>query len=221
MSPTAPAEPTPLRWTDAEFDRMVTLGVLPANHSRRGVRFTRDQYRALAGHGLFDGRRVCLLRGEIIEMPAMKEPHACGISLVADAMRTAFGTGFLVRVQMPLDVNTTNDPEPDVVVLPGDARTYARLPTAPAAPLARIAVEVAHATLYLDTTTKAELYATAGIADYWVLDVENNQLHVFRSPQPIAAGGTAYRVHQILGPADSVSPLAAPSAVVRVSDLLP
>ena len=63
--------PTPVVWTDAEFDRMVALGILPANPSRQGVRFTRDQYRAMAEHGFFDGRNVCLLHGQVIEMAAM------------------------------------------------------------------------------------------------------------------------------------------------------
>ena len=56
-------------------------------------------------------------------------------------------------------------------------------------------VEVADTTLAYDLTTKAELYATAGIADYWVLDVENRQLHVFRDPQPTAALAYPYRSH--------------------------
>ena len=62
--------------------------------------------------------------------------------------------------------------------------------------------------------------ATAGI-DHWVLDLTDHRLLVSRSPAPIAAGGAAYRNHLTLGPADSVSPLAAPQAVVTVADLLP
>ena len=220
MSAVTLAGPAPLAFTDAEFDRMVQLGLLPANHSRRGVRFTRDQYRALAEHGFFAGRRVCLLSGEVIEMAAMKEPHASGISLVVSAMRRAFPVGHNVRFQMPMDVNTANDPETDVVVVPGDERTYRDSPTAPPASDALVVVAVTHHTLFQDVTTKAELYATAGVADYWVLDVENDRLLVFRDPQPLA-GVTAYRTTLTLTAGDTVALLAVPGTPTPVADLVP
>lgn len=221
MTTTALSEPTPVAWTDAEFDRMVALGILPANHSRQGVKFTRDQYRAMAEHGFFDGRNVCLLNGEVIEMAAMKEPHACGVSLVVDALRAVIPAGYYVRFQMPLDVDTANDPEPDVSVVRGDARTYRDSPTAPPAADALIVVEVAHTTLDQDITTKAEVYATAGIADYWVVDVESHRLLVFRDPQPIAAGGIAYRTCLRRYAGDTVTLLAVPNVPIAVADLLP
>ena len=61
-------------------------------------------------------------------------------------------------------------------------------------------VEVSHTTLFTDTTTKAEWYATAGVPDYWVIDVENRKLLVFRDPVPLAAGlgATAYQTRQTL-----------------------
>lgn len=214
-------DPTPVVWTDAELDRMVVLGILPANHSRQGVRFTRDQYRTMAEHGFFTGRNVCLLQGEVIEMAAMKEPHACGVSLVVNAMRRAFPIGHNVRFQMPIDVSIANDPEPDVVVVPGDERTYRDSPTAPPAADALIVVEVAHTTLDQDITTKAEVYATAGIADYWVVDVEHNRLLVFRDPQPIAAGGVAYRTRLTRYAGDTINLLAVPNVPIPVADLLP
>ncbi len=221
MASTALAGPTPVQFTDAEFDRMVTLGILPANRSRQGGRFTRDQYRAMAEHDFFRGRRVCLLHGEIIDMAAMKEPHACGVSAMADVLRSVFGSGQFVRVQMPIDVSTADDPEPDVVVVPGSPRDYWHQPTAPAASLVRIVVEVADSSLDQDTTTKAELYATAGIADYWVLDVENERLLVFRDPRPIPAGGQSYRTCLRLVSGDTISLLAVPNTLIPVADLLP
>jgi len=84
-----------------------------------------------------------------------------------------------------------------------------------------VIVEVADTSLTYDLTTKAEVYAAAGIADYWVLDLAGRALHVLRDPRPVAAGGAAYRSHQILGPADSVAPLATPAAHVAVANLLP
>jgi Uma2 family endonuclease len=219
MPVASPAAPTPVAFSDAEFDRMVAVGVLPVNHSRRGVRFTRDQYRELWEHGFFEGRNVCLLYGEVIEM-SVKEPHVAGVLAVAEVLRAVFGVGYCVREEKPIDVNTTNDPEPDVVVVPGNARTYRNAPTAPDVSLALVVVEVADATLFQDTTTKAELYATAGVADYWVLDVENDRLHVFRDPQQMA-GAVAYRTHLTLTAGDTITLLAVPGVPIAVADLIP
>lgn len=210
-------DPTPVVWTDADFDRMVSLGILPANHSRHGVRFTRDQYFSLAEHGFFDGRRVMLIHGEVLEMAAVKYPHASSVSGVADAFRRVFGSGYYVQQENPLDVNTANDPEPDVVVVPGSRKSYSQTPTAS---VALVVVEVADTTLFYDTTTKAELYATAGIQEYWVVDVVNEVLHVFRDPAPLA-GVIAYRTHSTLVARDTVTLLAVPNVPITVADLLP
>lgn len=221
MSTATAALPAPLVWTDAEFDRMVAVGILPANHSRLGVRFTRDQFRALWEHQFFrEGQRAILLHGRIIEMPKMNEPHACGISVVAEVLRAVIPAGHYVREQQPIDVNTENDPEPDVTVVPGNARTYRHSPTAPDVSLALVVVEVAVSTLDLDVTTKAELYATAGVQDYWVLDVENNRLLVFRDPHPLA-GVVAYRTTLTLTAGDTVTLLAVPGVLIPVADLIP
>ncbi len=148
-------------------------------------------------------------------MSPMREPHACAIALTADALRDGFGQGFYLRTQVPLNLDP-DEPEPDVAVVPGSPRDYADTPTH-----ALLVVEIADSSLAYDTTVKAELYATAGIADYWVLDLEGRRLLVFRDPAPLPPGGVAYRMHLVYGPADSVAPLAAANSPVRVGDLLP
>ena len=84
-------------------------------------------------------------------------------------------------------------------------------------------IEVADSSLAYDLGAKASLYAAAGIADYWVVDVVNRRLHVFRDPRPDPAQRFlhGYRQLTIYDPPDSVAPLAAPNNPVRVADLLP
>jgi Uma2 family endonuclease len=183
--------------------------------------WTREQYYKLGDLGFFDGKRVELIFGEIVEMSPINRPHATATSLASDALRLVFATGFHVNTQQPfwvLGAAPGSEPQPDVAVIPGSPRDYTDHPT-----VAALIVEVADSTLFDDTTERAELYATAGIADYWVLDVANRQLHVFRDPVPLPAGlgATAYRTHLTLGPTDTVSPLAAPTASILVNDLLP
>ena len=187
----------------------------------RPFRFTREQYYEMGRLGYFDHARVELLYGEIVEMSPMNWPHHIGIGLVSDALARAFATGFFIDVQQSFPISNSTlglAPQPDVAVMPGARRDYIDHPT-----VAALLVEVADTTLAYDTTTKAEMYATAGVPEYWVLNVENRQLHVFRDPAPLSAAlaAVAYRTHLTLAPTDTVAPLGAPHASIPVSDLLP
>lgn len=193
---TIPTYPRPLarRWTVTEFNHMGDMG-------------------------WFEGRRAFLLDGVIMEQGPMNPAHADGLTLLDVALRAAFGANYTVRVQMPLHVDQHNDPLPDLAIITGSPRSnIGRHPTT-----AALVVEVSDTTLRADLTEKAERYATASVPEYWVLDVVGRELHVFRDPQPLPAGlgATAYRTHTTHAPADTVSPLAVPTAAVRIGDLLP
>jgi Uma2 family endonuclease len=180
-------------------------------------KWTREQYFHAAGLGYFGDRRVQLIFGEVVEMPKQNWPHVAGCRKTADQLRAVFATVGWVSEQSPFPFSDSA-PEPDVWVVPGRFEDCTDHPTS-----ALLIVEVSDTTLNYDLTTKAELYATAGIADYWVLDVVNRELHIFRDPVPLPAGlgATAYRTHLALAPTDHLSPLAAPQASILVSDLLP
>lgn len=183
----------------------------------RAWRCTREQYERFIAAGFFRESRYQLVRGEIIDMGKEGPRHFSVVDLAVEVLKAAFGPGFFVRNAGPLSF-ADSQPEPDVAVVRGSRLDY--LATHPDTAL--LAVEIAETSLAYDTTTKAELYATAGIADYWVLDVVNRQLHVFRDPRRAPAlDVTAYQTHHTYGPNDTVSPLAVPNATVRVGDLLP
>jgi Uma2 family endonuclease len=160
-----------------------------------------------------------LIRGVLLEQGPMNEPHATALEKVTELMRLTFGTGWRVRGQLPLVLGQDTDPLPDLAVLPGNSLNPVRAHPTTAA----LVIEVSDTTLTYDVTEKAELYATAGIADYWVLDLNARQLHVFRNPAPLPGnlGAIAYQTHDTLNPTDTVSPLAAPNSSIIVSDLLP
>jgi Uma2 family endonuclease len=183
----------PRRWTVTEFDHLGELGC-------------------------FEGRRAYLLDGVIWEQGPMDPPHAEALEVLTEAIRVAFGTGWRLRIQTPLHVDQSNNPMPDLAVVAGRPGYHGAHPTT-----AALVVEVSDATLDTDVTDKAERYATAGIADYWVLDLNGRRLLVFRDPMPLPAGlgATAYKTRLTLTPGDSVSPLAAPGSTIRVADLLP
>lgn len=167
--------------------------------------------------GVFEGRRAKLIHGQLIEEGPMDAPHAMAVEKTDAELRSAFGKGWRYRVQLPLVLGLDTDPMPDIAVIRG-------VPGAVVHPtIADLVIEIADSSLHFDTTTKAELYATAGIADYWVLDVDGRRLLVFRDPVPLPAGlgATAYRTHLTFTDAESISPLAAPTSTIRVADLLP
>jgi Uma2 family endonuclease len=181
--------------------------------------WTRGEYYRMAGAGLFEGKHVELIEGRVVEMSPMGSLHATAVALVARALEKAFGQAYFVRWQMPLAAGETSEPEPDVAVIAGDVRDYREThPTT-----AVLIVEVADTSLAYDQTHKASVYAKTGIADYWVVNLIDRQLEIRRNPLPDATQpfGFGYADVRTLSAADSVTPLAMPSATVQVADLLP
>ena len=147
-----------------------------------------------------------------------RTPHAAATQLAAEALRTVFGAGWSVRVQLPIALDDASEPEPDVAVVPGAPRDYLR--EHPSAPV--IVVEVAQDSLRADRTLRARLYARADIADYWTVNLVDRVLEVHRAPTRAAPRRPrAYTDVRRLLPWESVTPLAAPSARIDVADLLP
>lgn len=197
--------------------------VTPATLSLAGgpqpYRWTISEYRELYKTGLFNDKKTMLLDGVLYVMVMPNPPHDTALTLAFKYADSICPAGHYVRNQQGFDVGTRNDPGPDLAVVPGTVRDYAnRTPTT-----AIWIVEVSDTTLRIDTTTKVELYATAQVPEYWVLDVANRRLIVHRDPepQPVGLGANAYRTRVTFGPNDTVAPLAAPNNAVKVADLLP
>jgi Uma2 family endonuclease len=184
----------------------------------RNMLWTVDQFHYLGDLGMFEGRRAMLIDGVIVEEGPMNPPHRISLELCEGALRAVFGAGWRACNQMPLVLGQTTDPEPDLAVIAGSPRGATSHPNT-----AALVVEVSDTSLRYDTTVKLSLYAAGGITDYWVVDVASRQLLIFRDPQPDAtqSHGHGYATHLTFGPNDTVSPLAAPNATVRVADLLP
>lgn len=176
-------------------------------------RWTRQQYEDMVLQDIFPpGERVELIDGVIVDMSPQKSFHATAVCLVAETLRVIFSSGYNIRVQMPLALDDTSEPEPDVAVVPGKTRDYTHAHPTTAA----LIVEVADATLRLDRKTKQAVYARNGIAEYWIVNLKNNTLEVYREPQ-----GDHYHSQAILQPGDTMQPLASPDHTIAVADLLP
>jgi Uma2 family endonuclease len=157
--------------------------------------------------------------GQALWPGAIGSPHASAVGLTADALRAAFGAGWVVRVQAPVALDNDSEPEPDVVVVPGHHRDYRDAHPSHVALL----VEVADSSLVFDREEKACLYARAGVRDYWIVNLIERALEIYREPAPDASAplGWRYATVDVLSPGATVSPLARPQARITVADLLP
>jgi Uma2 family endonuclease len=197
----------------------VTANAAPVhNEDVRQVRWTRKQYHQMAGQGFFNGRRVELIEGRIYRMAPQTEPHAASVNKAYDALKLAFGTGYYVRCQNGLDLGERSEPEPDLAVVPGKAGDYKETPRS-----ALLVVEVSLTTLKYDRVRKAGLYAKAGILDYWIVNLIDSRLEVYRTPyaDPSMRYGFGYAPPIVLAASDIATPLAKPDARIAVRDLLP
>jgi len=85
---------------------------------------------------------------------------------------------------------------------------------------ALLIVEVADTTLLFDRTTKASLYARAGIADYWVLNLVDEVVEIHRNPQRSTdTSGWHYAAVERYDLRDRVAPLTRPDRFIAVQDL--
>jgi Uma2 family endonuclease len=221
------------QWTSAEYERMLAAGmfekiellcgdVVITGAGARPYRWTLDDYEQLIALGLLEGKHVELIQGEILIMASMGEPHALTIMQLNYALLPHFnpGTGFHLRIQMPLALPAlTSEPEPDIAIVVLDSPTNeAGRPTS-----ASLVIEVAESSLAYDRDRKGPLYAAAGIQEYWLVNLPEHCLEVYRQCMPDATSfsGWRYQEWQRLQDSDRVAPLVAPELVLVVDAILP
>ena len=182
-------------------------------------RWSRVEYDRLIERGLFDADdRIELLDGLMVVKEPQGSWHAATGSQVRRVLQRAFGERYDVRTHAPIALDEMSEPEPDLAVVKGRPRDYLR--DHPAKPV--LLVEVADSSLAKDRLRKSGHYARAGIADYWIVNAIDLVLEVYRQPEraPGLRYGWKYGSVRLLRRGAMVSPLAAPRARIRVSDLL-
>ena len=181
-------------------------------------RWHRDEYDRLVGLGVFQGEPLELIGGQLVVAEPQGPYHASAITRVDYALRAVVPAGWLVRVQAPVSLDEESEPEPDLAVVPGQPGDYRD--AHPMHPV--LVVEIAESSLDLDRGGKGSLYARAGVPDYWIVNLMEGLVEVYRDPGPdaSAAFGSSYRSVTRLAPPASVAPVAL-GGPIAVADLLP
>jgi Uma2 family endonuclease len=182
------------------------------DHPRRHAITVEEYLRMGQAHVFAQQARLELMEGEIVEMAPIGSPHAAVVNTLAALLGEA-APGAIVSVQNPLVLSERSAPQPDVVLLrPRADRYYNSHPTAADALLV---VEIADTTLRYDLEVKRPLYARAGVAELWVVDIDRREVHVFRGPE------RDYYVRRTLTANDTASLAALGDVGFAVSALFP
>lgn len=157
--------------------------------------------------------RLELIDGEILTMAPIGFNHAGHVNRLARLFILTLTENALIRIQSPLQLCDISEPEPDLALAAPDANEYTtRHPTAADTLLV---VEVSDTTLRFDRSQKLRLYATHNIPEYWIVNLIDNCLEVYRQPQD-----GDYLQKTVLGITDSLNLVALPEVRIEVAAIL-
>ena len=175
--------------------------------------FTVDEYHRMADAGIFGPEeRVELIDGEIIQMSPIGPRHAGCVINLTRVLITRLGDRAVISPRNPVVIRPRSEPQPAMLVLRPRPVSYSRAHPTPEDVL--LAIEVADTTARFDRIVKARLYARARISEYWLVDVGQERVDVFRAPD-----GDAYAEMRHVGRGETLAGLAFPDVVIAVDEL--
>lgn len=175
-------------------------------------KWTIQRYHQAIEAGIFDDQHVELLRGEIIVMPPEREPHAYYNTETADYLRLLLGERVKIRDAKPITLPDNSEPAPDIAIVRPLGDIY--LQHHPYPEDIFWIIEFSYATLNKDLGDKKDVYAEAGISEYWVANLKKTELKVFRDIQ-----NKQYTTELTLT-TGAVTPLAFPNVSVQVKRII-
>ena len=177
-------------------------------------KFTAEDFYRLYENGLFDSKdRIELLNGDIIIMHPVGWRHANAITNLNSDLAEQARRRFKISPQNPVELERYSAPQPDLALVPWSRGNSKRHPTPEEVFLI---IEVADTSLRYDREEKLRAYASTGIREFWLLNLQDDLLEIYRQPE-----GPAYR-EQLTIPADgTASPLAFPDVTIALADILP
>ena len=187
--------------------------------TERSIRFTVDEYFKMSAAGLFDGKRVELIEGRIFRVPAQAHPHRWAVSKATWAFRRRFDAKrFWVVVQGTLPLGRYGAPDPDIHVFAVPEGTAEEQ-----LPKPFIVVEISDKGYRKDSGPKLRQYASSGIRDYWIVNLQERRIEVYRKPENPTRKRRDWRYAdvQFFKPGQKVKLLEYPKIAIAVNELIP
>lgn len=174
---------------------------------------TADEYERMGEAGIFpQDARLELIGGEIFDMSPIGSAHAACVKFLSGLLNRLFGGTLIVSVQDPIRLDDFSEPQPDVALLRWREDFYRGAHPTPENVL--LVVEVADTTVETDRRIKLPLYARAGIAEAWLVNIHEARVEVYSNPSgdtylrpEVFARGADARSHTVGGLAVNVEAL--------------
>ena len=180
--------------------------------TRERYAFTVADYHQLIASGhLTKADRIELIHGEFTIMPPIGPEHSFHTTRIANSLPLKLPRGVWLRVGEPITLAPDSEPQPDAAVVKAREDGYRAAHPGPEDVL--LVIEVADTSVAFDTQIKAQLYARAGIQEYWVLDVPEGCLRVFTEPS-----AKGYKQLHLFERGDTVASIAVSGLTVAVSE---
>ena len=177
-------------------------------------RFTVAEFLRMAEVGLLaEDDRVELVQGEIVELSPINVAHASTVSRLLAVLTRVLGQRVILSVQNPVQLDNESLPQPDIALLRPRDDFYSTHHPGPEDVF--LLVEVSDTTLNYDRRTKSMLYGAAGIIEYWIVNLSEQRIEVYREPQ-----SDGYRTTTRYAPGETLSPLAFPGVDIDTAEIL-
>jgi Uma2 family endonuclease len=171
-----------------------------------------EEYERMGAAGIFPpGARLELIEGDIYEISPIGSPHAACVKYLSRILNE-LGKDFIVGVQDPIRLDDFSEPQPDVTLLRWREDFYRGAHPTPADVL--LVVEVADTTVVTDRTIKVPLYARAGIAEVWVVNIPEERVEIYTEPV-----GEAYQASAQFGRGEHAQSPTVAGLAVSVDEL--
>jgi Uma2 family endonuclease len=176
---------------------------------------TSTEYYGMIESGIIrEGERVELILGQIFTMAAKGTRHTVSTTRLITELPMLIQRRAIVRCQDPISLPNNSEPEPDIVIARLRSDEYVN--THPSPEDIILVIEVADSSIKFDRDTKAPLYAAAGISEYWIVNLIDNRLEIYRQPE-----GSIYASIQIVTPPQTIVLPQFPEIVVQIGDFFP
>ncbi|MFN3333621.1 MAG: Uma2 family endonuclease [Caldilinea sp.] len=207
----------------AEFVEPVDPAELQTEYLDSLHRLSLDDYHWMISAGFFQrdqlvADRVELIDGHLVDMSPNRPPHASTVAQLNSILHDLLHGRASVRCQLPITLAVQqSEPEPDIAIV-NSGRRYTK--EHPSAEDVLLVCEVADSSLTYDRKVKFDLYARAGIREYWIVNLNDRVVEVYRQPVTIGRRAT-YQLRLELFPNQTIAPLAFPDVEIALSEIFP